>query len=348
MTPRILAIETSCDETACALWADGRIIGERVHIQRHADFGGVVPEMASRAHCRHLLPMVAALLSETGIAPTHIAYTRGPGLSGALLTGAAVANALAFARGIPAVAVNHLTGHLLSPHLSVSKDDLPNRSAKEFKFPYLALLVSGGHTQLWEVHSPLDCRILGATLDDAAGEAFDKTAVLLGLSYPGGADLEKLAKDGDVDFVSLPSPAQPQLNFSFSGLKTAVRRQIERFEKDSAPENWRAGIAASFQKVAAEGLAKQSSAALTQTGFNRLTIVGGVAQNHAVWQALETFCKGAQLHRPHPRHCGDNAAMIAQAAAMQLQAKEDAGMPLPVAGDYSFDVDPRWLEVAGG
>ena len=348
MLPRILAIETSCDETACAIWAEGRICGERVHLQRHADFGGVVPEMASRAHCRHLLPLVAELLSETNITPTHIAYTRGPGLSGALLTGAATACALAFARQIPALPINHLTGHLLSPHLS----------ADDFAFPYLALLISGGHTQLWEVQSPLDFRILGATLDDAAGEAFDKTAVLLGLNYPGGAALEALANGGAADSVALPSPVQPQLNFSFSGLKTAVRRHIERTAADNTKTDgestrWRTDIAASFQHVVAEGLGKQSAAACRQTAISRLAVVGGVAQNHAVWQALEKHCGtqsviGARLHRPHPKHCGDNAAMIAQAAAMQLQAKEAAGIAADTNDDYAFDVAPRWLETAEG
>lgn len=317
--PVILAIETSCDETACALFADGKIIGERVFSQwrRHRRFGGVVPELASRDHLRRLLPLVSDLRKAHRRRPTCVAYTAGPGLAGALLAGATTANALAFAWKIPAVPVNHLTGHLFSPLLS----------RPDFAFPYLALLISGGHTQLWEVRAADDFHLLGATLDDAAGEAFDKTAVLLGLGYPGGAALEKRAAGGDSRRFSLPSPAQKNLNFSFSGLKSAVRRLVSR---ESAADF--ADIAAAFQHAAAEGLAIQSARALRRTGLSRLTAVGGVAQNGEVWRALRKHCADADLHRPHPAHCGDNAAMIALAASMR---------PIPPPQNYAFSIDPR-------
>ncbi|MGI9298089.1 MAG: tRNA (adenosine(37)-N6)-threonylcarbamoyltransferase complex transferase subunit TsaD [Gammaproteobacteria bacterium] len=317
-----MAIETSCDETACALFADGRIVGERIYSQwrRHRQFGGVVPELASRDHLRRLLPLVADLLRECRRRPTRIAYTAGPGLAGALLAGATTANALAFAWKIPAAPVNHLAGHLFSPLLS----------RPDFAFPYMALLASGGHTQLWEVRAADEFRLAGATLDDAAGEAFDKTAVLLGLGYPGGAALEKLAAGGDARRFSLPSPAQKNLNFSFSGLKSAVRRLVSR----ESPAAF-ADIAAAFQRAAAEGLAIQSARALRRSGLSRLAAVGGVAQNLEVWRRLQKHCPAADLHRPRPAHCGDNAAMIALAASLR---------PLPPPrkyANYAFTVDPR-------
>lgn len=314
----ILAVETSCDETACAVMADGRIAGELVHSQRrtHSAFGGVVPELASRDHLRRLPPMIAALEKKCG-PPTCYAYTRGPGLASALLAGAAVVNALAFARGVPVIAVNHLAGHVLSPLLS----------RPDFAFPYVALLVSGGHTQLWEAQAADRLVLLGQTLDDAAGEAFDKTAILLGLNYPGGARLERLAVWGNPDRFELPSPAQPDLNFSFSGLKTAVRRLAEKHPRA------RSDIAAAFQRAAAQGLAAQAACALRQMGLSRLAVVGGVAQNGQVWAHLQRACPAADLHRPQPAHCGDNAAMIALAARLR---------PIPSPDDYAFTVDPRW------
>ena len=320
VSPLILAVETSCDETACALLADGRLVGERIYSQwrQHRRFGGVVPELASRDHLRRLLPMIAELLNDRGQVPTHIAYTRGPGLASALLAGATVANSLACAWQIPALAVNHLHGHLLSPLLS----------SANWTFPYLALLISGGHTQLWEVQTARDFGLLAATLDDAAGEAFDKTAVLLGLNYPGGAKLEKLAAKGDATRFCLPSPAQKNLNFSFSGLKSATRRLIEQYPAAAAD------IAAAFQHAAADGLARQTARALQTTTHVRLAVVGGVAQNNAVWRQLHKHCGGATLCRPSPAHCGDNAAMIALTALWQLSA----GAANP---DYAFSVCPR-------
>ena len=315
---RILALETSCDETACAFLAGGRVIGERVYSQwrRHQRYGGVVPELASRDHLRRLLPLTAELLSECGMHPTAIAYTSGPGLASALLSGATLANALAFAWSLPAVPVNHLHGHLMSPRLS----------RPDFAFPYMSLLVSGGHTQLWLVKSARDCRLLGETMDDAAGEAFDKTAILLGLGYPGGAKLEKLASKGDSTRFHLPSPAQKEMRFSFSGLKSAARRLVEQHPNSSSD------IAAAFQRAACEGLALQSSRALKHHKTPRLAIVGGVAQNNALWQTIQRHCTGVDLHRPPPSHCGDNAAMIALSAYL-----DDSSESL----DYSFTVSPR-------
>ena len=285
-----------------------------------------MPELASRDHLRRLLPLIDDLLKECGRQPTCIAYTAGPGLAGALLAGATTANALAFAQGIPALPINHLAGHLLSPLLS----------RPDFAFPYIALLVSGGHTQLWEVRAANDFHLLGATLDDAAGEAFDKTAVLLGLGYPGGAALEKLARRGDPRRFALPSPAQNKnLNFSFSGLKSAARR-LTSCESSSAA----ADIAAAFQCAAAEGLAIQSAKALRQTGVSRLAAVGGVAQNNETWRRLQKHCVPADLHRPHPAHCGDNAAMIALAAAMSI-SESRRKTKTNAKTEYAFNVDPR-------
>ncbi|MDM5147707.1 tRNA (adenosine(37)-N6)-threonylcarbamoyltransferase complex transferase subunit TsaD [Candidatus Persebacteraceae bacterium Df01] len=320
----ILAFETSCDETACALYSKQRgLLGERVYSQwrRHRPYGGVVPELASRDHLRRALPLVDDLLKTTNVRPTKIAYTRGPGLASALLAGATVASGLAFTWGLPLVGVNHLAGHLLSPLLS----------NPHFAFPYLALLVSGGHTQLWQVKSPDSLLLLGETLDDAAGEAFDKTAVLLDLGYPGGGALEKLAATGNTERFSLPSPAQPNCQFSFSGLKTAVRRLAAK--QDCDDDAVRADIAASFQATVARGLARQVSQAIEKLGAERLAIVGGVAQNKYVQNTLQAVCaaKNTELCSPLPMHCGDNAAMIALAAAFQSISSDH---------EYRFGVEP--------
>ena len=280
------ALETSCDETACALFDTARgLLGERVFSQwrRHAAYGGVVPELASRDHLRRLLPLIDDLLRGQP-RPTAVAYTAGPGLASALLTGAATAQALAFAWELPVVAVNHLTGHLLSPLL------LPDPPP----FPYVALLVSGGHTQLWQVESGNTQHLLGATLDDAAGEAFDKSAVLLGLGYPGGARLERLAAKGDAAALTLPSPAQGKCDFSFSGLKTAVRRATE------AEQHTAADIAAVFQQAAAAGLARQFGNAIRRCKVGQAVVVGGVAQNRHLQRVLKETAEGAgaQFHAP--------------------------------------------------
>ena len=318
MNELIFAVETSCDETACALYDSERgIIAERIYSQwrRHAAYGGIVPEIASRDHLRKLLLLADDMLQQQR--PTVIAYTHGPGLAGALLAGAATAQALAFAWQIPVVAVNHLEGHLLSPLLSAA-------GREESLFPYVALLASGGHTQLWLVRRRGCYRLLGETFDDAAGEAFDKTAVLLGLGYPGGARLEKLAATGNGEGIKLPSPAQNDFDFSFSGLKTAVRRLSHNHAA--------ADVAAAFQQAAAQGMARQCSKALHHTTAGCLAVVGGVAQNAHVAACLRDVSKrhNAVFVQPHKRHCGDNAAMIAIAAMHQKRIAAGA-----------FNVNPR-------
>ncbi len=357
--PVIFAVETSCDETACALFARGKIIAERLRSQmrRHAPYGGVVPELAARDHLRALPALAEGMLARAKTRPTHIAYTAGPGLASSLLAGASFARALAFAWEIPALAVNHLEGHILSPLLA--RPDL--------SFPYTALLASGGHTQLWRADAPRRYRLLGATMDDAAGEALDKTARLLNAGT-NGADLEKLAATAttvagtvadDGNRFSLPSPAQPGLRFSFSGLKTAARRLLLRH-----PES-RAEIAAAMQNAVAEGLAKQARRALAKTGDTALAIVGGVMQNKTVAAKLQTAAKesGAELFQPHPRHCGDNAAMIALTANFIIAEGADGnsvgvvnsvnsvgnsvngvGVVNSVGNDnrHSFRINPRW------
>ncbi|MGI9336992.1 MAG: tRNA (adenosine(37)-N6)-threonylcarbamoyltransferase complex transferase subunit TsaD [Gammaproteobacteria bacterium] len=319
----ILALETSCDETAAAVYVRGRgIVGEHVRGQsaRHKPFGGVVPELAARDHLRAVLPMVDALMKHTGAKPSHIAYTAGPGLAGALFAGAAFACALAFARGLPPVAVNHLEGHLLSPLLA----------EPHLAFPYTALLISGGHTQLWRAAAPRKYQLLGATMDDSAGEALDKTALLLGAGI-NGADLERLATFGDARRFKLPSPAQRDLQFSFSGIKTAARRLRQKHPQSNAD------IAAVMQFAVADGLAKQARQALMQTGDKVFAAVGGVAQNQTVKAALNKAAQqsGARCITPHARHCGDNAAMIALAADTII--KEN-----PPPKDYAFRINPRW------
>ena len=312
----ILSFETSCDETACALFSDRRgILGERVYSQCHNAYGGVVPELAAREHLLKILPLTDDLLrTHSPVRPTCLAYTAGPGLASSLLVGASVACALSIAWRVPAVAVNHLEGHILSPLLTH-----PN-----FQFPYIALLVSGGHSQLWLVQA-LGCyQLLGATLDDAAGEAFDKTAILLGLGYPGGAAIEKLAASGDASRFPLPSPAQSNLNFSFSGLKTAARRLVEKNPQKTAD------IAASFQKAVAAGLAIQAKRALSENGLSRLAVVGGVAQNNAVAKALQGVTKN--LVRPPAKYCSDNAAMIALVAATKDKT----------AATTAKGINPQW------
>ena len=316
----VFAIETSCDETACALYDSQRgLLGESVYSQwrRHAAYGGVVPEVAARDHLHRLLRLADELLT-TAPRPDCIAYTAGPGLAAALLTGAATAQALAFAWQLPVVAVNHLTGHLLSPLL------LPRPPP----FPYVALLLSGGHTQLWLVRDGTHYQLLGETLDDAAGEAFDKSAVLLGLGYPGGAKLERLAASAGnhPPALTLPSPAQNRYDFSFSGLKSAMRRTVEKGYPAAA-------LAAAFQQAVAAGLAQQLRHALADYACPRAVIVGGVAQNRYLYRALTAAAAAEQAIclTPKKQHCGDNAAMIALAATY--------GEP-QTAG--RFDIYPRW------
>ncbi len=336
---RVLGIESSCDETGVALVEAGpqrlpRLLAQALHTQAamHRDYGGVVPELASRDHIRRLLPLTRDVLDAAGASLATVdvvAYTRGPGLAGALLVGAGAACALAAALERPVLGVHHLEGHLLSPFLSA---DPP-------QFPFVALLVSGGHTQLMRVEGVGRYELLGETIDDAAGEAFDKTAKLIGLGYPGGPALARLAEMGDAEAFDLPRPllASGNLDFSFAGLKTAVRVQLER--RSNVCEQDLADLAASTQAAIVEVLVKKSLRALRETGMRRLVVAGGVGANRELRRQLDAACeqRGIRVHYPEPSLCTDNGAMIALAAAMRL------GAGLAAAGrDYGFDVRPRW------
>ena len=336
----VLGIESSCDETGVALvrtreGAVPELLGQALHSQiaMHADYGGVVPELASRDHIRRIIPLANQALAQAGQALAAIdvvAYTRGPGLAGALLVGAGVACALGAALRKPVLGVHHLEGHLLSPFLSADPPE----------FPFVALLVSGGHTQLMRVDGVGQYELLGETIDDAAGEAFDKSAKLLGLGYPGGPALARLADFGDATSFKLPRPLlhSGDLDFSFAGLKTAVLTQARKFE-GSPCEQQRADLAASTQAAIVEVLVKKSLKALAQTGLNRLVVAGGVGANAALREQLNAACaaRGARVHYPELALCTDNGAMIALAATMRLQA----GVEAPNR-DYAFDVKPRW------
>ena len=335
----VLGIESSCDETGVALVrldaAGPRLRAQALHsqVEMHEAYGGVVPELASRDHIRRVLPLMRAMLDEAGASLAEVdlvAYTRGPGLAGALLVGAGVACALAAALDRPLLGVHHLEGHLLSPFLSA---DPPS-------FPFVALLVSGGHTQLMRVDDVAAYHLLGETIDDAAGEAFDKSAKLLGLGYPGGPALSRLAERGDPAAFALPRPLlhSGNLDFSFAGLKTAVRTQALKLG-DAVTEDQRADLAASTQQAIVDLLVKKSLAALKQTGLRRLVVAGGVGANRPLRQQLNAVCqaRGIQVHYPELALCTDNGAMIALAAAMRLQR----GCATPQAA-YQFDVRPRW------
>ena len=335
----VLGIETSCDETGVALVRSDhdetpRLAAQALHsqIDMHAAYGGVVPELASRDHIRRVLPLARDVLARAGAPLASIdvvAYTRGPGLAGALLVGAGVACALAAALGRPALGVHHLEGHLLSPFLSA---DPP-------AFPFVALLVSGGHTQLLKVTDVGRYELLGDTIDDAAGEAFDKSAKLLGLGYPGGPALARLAEFGDPSVYALPRPLlrRDSLDFSFAGLKTAVRTQVLKL--GNSCEQARADLAASTQQAIVDVLVRKSIAALDATGLVRLVVAGGVGANLALRGRLDRECSKRQgsVHYPELALCTDNGAMIALAAAMRLQRGIAAA-----ATDYAFDVLPRW------
>jgi len=332
---RVLGIETSCDETGVALYDDDRgLLGHVLHTQAqlHADYGGVVPELASRDHIRRLLPLTRGLLEQTGCRLeqlTAIAYTEGPGLAGALLVGAAAAHGLAHALGIPVIGVHHLEAHLLSPLLSRPAPD----------FPFVALLVSGGHTQLMRVAGVGEYELLGETLDDAAGEAFDKTAKLLGLGYPGGPALARLAASGTAGRFKLPRPMMTSgdLEFSFSGLKTAVLTTLKHRELDAAA---RADLAAEIEAAIAEVLAAKAFAALQRTGLGRLVVAGGVGANLTLRARLNVGARarGAQVFYPELDLCTDNGAMIAFAAAKRLEHSA----PITHYPSRGFTVRPRW------
>ena len=303
----VLGLESSCDESAAALYQTGLgLVRHAVRSQHssHANYGGVVPELAARDHLRALLPLASEVLA--GYRPDAIACTAGPGLAGGLATGLSLAQGLAMAWQIPLAPVNHLEGHLLSPFLDADAS---------LSFPYLALLVSGGHTALYDVKASGTYVLLGTTLDDAVGEAFDKTAKLLGLPYPGGAHLEQFARSGNPDEAPL-APAmrhRNSLDFSFSGLKTAARRRLEEGCRPAA-------VAAAFEQAAVATLAAKTAAAMLRTGRKRLAVVGGVGCNQCLHRSLAAVAEQhqARLYRPAPEFCVDNAAMIALVGAQRL------------------------------
>jgi N6-L-threonylcarbamoyladenine synthase len=328
---RVLGIETSCDETAAAVYDSERgLLAHRVHSQvaLHAAYGGVVPELASRDHVRRLLPLLGQVLGEAGTRGEEldgVAYTAGPGLIGALLVGAAVARSLAWGWSVPAVAVHHMEAHLLAPMLE------PDPPA----YPFVALLVSGGHTQLVEVRGVGAYRLLGESLDDAAGEAFDKTAKLLGLGYPGGPALARLAERGRPGRFTFPRPmtARPGLDFSFSGLKTHALHTLREAAGD---DQTRADVARAFEDAVVDTLVIKCRRALAETGQRRLVIAGGVGANQRLRAALTALGEetGARVHYPRPELCTDNAAMVAYAGCQRLAVGERA----PLA----FQARPRW------
>ena len=332
----VLGIETSCDETGVALYDGERgLLGHALHSQAdlHAAYGGVVPELASRDHVRRLLPLTRGLLDRTGTRLgdlTAVAYTAGPGLAGALLVGASVAHGLAYALGVPALGLHHLEAHLLSPLLSQPAP----------AFPFVALLVSGGHTQLMRVAAVGDYELLGETLDDAAGEAFDKSAKLLGLGYPGGPALAQLATRGRAGRFRLPRPmlTSDNLDFSFSGLKTAVLTAVVGRGLDEAQ---RADLAAEVEAAIVEVLAAKALAAVRHTGLRQLVVAGGVGANLSLRARLNAGARqrGIAVFYPELEFCTDNGAMIAFTAAMRMQ--QDPSV-VTRQSSRSFTVRPRW------
>ena len=347
----VLGIETSCDETGVALynttpWEEGKpafqgILGQGLHSQiaMHKDYGGVVPELASRDHIRRVLPLLDQSLSQSGLKLADIdaiAFTQGPGLAGALLVGSAFAKSLAQGLNLPSIGVHHLEGHLLSPLLGQTTP----------QFPFIALLVSGGHTQLMKVLGIGQYELLGETLDDAAGEAFDKTAKLLGLDYPGGAAISKLAEKGRPGIFDLPKPMlhSGDLDFSFSGLKTAVLNQVKKFagKKISDPSEvmqFQADLARSFVDSIVAVLVSKSEKALKQTGCKHLVLAGGVGANMQLRNALNDKAKknGFEVHYPPLELCTDNGVMIAFAGALRMLTANNGSTT-----SGAFDIKPRW------
>jgi N6-L-threonylcarbamoyladenine synthase len=332
----VLGVESSCDETGLALYDTERgLLSHALHSQvaMHGEYGGVVPELASRDHVRRAIPLLEQVLDESGESVSSIdavAYTQGPGLAGALLVGASVANGLALALNKPVIGVHHLEGHLLSPLLA----------AQPPAFPFVALLVSGGHTQLMRVDEVGQYTLLGETLDDAAGEAFDKSAKLLGLGYPGGPAISRLAESGDPGLFELPRPMlhSKNLDFSFSGLKTAVLTLVKK-QQGELSDATRAAIARAFVDAIVEVLVAKCLAAVKQTGMKRLVIAGGVGANSQLRQALNTAAakKRFEVFYPELALCTDNGAMIALAGALRI-----ARHPQAARFDYGFNVKPRW------
>ncbi|UAA38048.1 tRNA (adenosine(37)-N6)-threonylcarbamoyltransferase complex transferase subunit TsaD [Paraneptunicella aestuarii] len=335
---RVLGIETSCDETGVAVYdCEQGLLSHALYsqVKLHADYGGVVPELASRDHIRKLVPLVQKALAEANCVASDIdgiAYTRGPGLVGALLVGSSFARSLSFGWNVPAIGVHHMEGHLLAPMLD---DPAP-------EFPFVALLVSGGHSMMVRVDGIGEYETLGETLDDAAGEAFDKTAKLLGLDYPGGPVLAKMAEQGTPGRFVFPRPMtdRPGLDFSFSGLKTFAANTIKAVESENASEGLteqdKADIALAFQTAVVETLAIKCRRALQHTGLKRLVIAGGVGANSALRSELKAMTRKlqGQVYYPRLEFCTDNGAMIAFAGAQRLKAGQ--------CGDISEQVQPRW------
>ncbi|MGM3190892.1 tRNA (adenosine(37)-N6)-threonylcarbamoyltransferase complex transferase subunit TsaD [Dickeya dadantii subsp. dieffenbachiae] len=328
---RVLGIETSCDETGVAIYdTQAGLLANQLYsqVKLHADYGGVVPELASRDHVRKTVPLIQAALEEAGLQHGDIdgvAYTAGPGLVGALLVGATVGRSLAFAWNVPAIPVHHMEGHLLAPML---EDNPP-------AFPFVALLVSGGHTQLISVTGIGEYRLLGESIDDAAGEAFDKTAKLLGLDYPGGPLLSKMAQGGHAGRFVFPRPMtdRPGLDFSFSGLKTFAANTIR--ENGGDPQT-QADIARAFEDAVVDTLAIKCRRALDETGFSRLVMAGGVSANRTLRQRLADIMakRGGDVFYARPEFCTDNGAMIAYAGAVRLAQG--------VTDELGIMVRPRW------
>ncbi|WP_027874251.1 tRNA (adenosine(37)-N6)-threonylcarbamoyltransferase complex transferase subunit TsaD [Spongiibacter marinus] len=332
---RVLGLESSCDETGVAIYDSERgLLADALYSQiaLHAEFGGVVPELASRDHVRKLLPLVRQVLDSANLRGSDIdavAYTAGPGLAGALMVGACAGRAMAYAWGVPALAVHHMEGHLLAPML---EDTAP-------EFPFIALLVSGGHTQLVRVDGIGNYRLLGESLDDAAGEAFDKAAKMLGLPYPGGPQLAKAAAQGDVSRFTFPRPMvnRPGLDFSFSGLKTYTLNTVAECRVDGQlSDGDRNDIAAAFQEAVVDTLTIKCLRALKQEGLKRLVIAGGVSANTALRERLEGRLAtiGAAVYYPRPAYCTDNGAMIAYAGCCRLLAGQSETL--------AVQVKPRW------
>jgi len=328
---RILGIESSCDETGVAIYdSEQGICAHQLYsqVKLHSEYGGVVPELASRDHVRKIIPLIEQTLAEANCKPqaiSAIAYTQGPGLIGALLVGATVARSLAYGWNKPAIGIHHLEGHLLAPML---EDERPD-------YPFLALLVSGGHTQICEVRGLGDYRLIGESIDDAAGEAFDKTAKIMGLDYPGGPLLAKLAEQGDGSEKRFPRPMtdRPGLDFSFSGLKTFAANRVAAVEQ--TPQNM-ANIAQAFQDAVVDTLAIKCKRAVKQTGFKRLVVAGGVSANKQLRHKLAQLmsAQGGQVYYPRAEYCTDNGAMIAYAGFCHYRQRQDAGL--------AIEVFPRW------
>lgn len=328
---RVLGIETSCDETAVAVCSEQGIEAEALYSQvaMHADFGGVVPELASRDHVAKLVPLIQQVMSEVAKPVDGVAYTAGPGLQGALLVGAALGRSLAYAWGVPALPIHHMEGHLVAPMLA----------GQDVRPPFMALLVSGGHTLLVGVQRFGEYEILGQSLDDAAGEAFDKTAKLLGLGYPGGPAVSKLAQAGVLGRFKMPRPmlGKPGLDFSFSGLKTAVLVEYQKIQNPSHQD--KADIAVAFEEAVSEVLTKKCLRGLKQTGYQRLVVAGGVSANQRLRRELTQAIQasGYQVFYPAPAYCTDNGAMIAYAGFLRLKSSENRNLTIEARARWPLD-----------